>query len=183
MTIKLVLTIFTGVLMAAACGGGSPAPETSTGASAAQGAAPQVTFTAADLEQFERGLSLEIEAVKAAQKRQSAATTAQERGAAMQAQFEIATIPAGAEASGFAEARYREIRDRVDRVLTILDFQDKIDGPLSVDLARADPETKRRVAGDAFAELPSDAAAALRARMDRLVPLWIEYKKLVAVAG
>jgi len=142
-----------------------------------------VTFTAADLEQFERGLSREIEAVKAAQKRQSAATTAQERGAAMQAQFEIATIPAGAEASGFAEARYREIRDRVDRVLTILDFQDKIDGPLSVDLARADPETKRRVAGDAFAELPSDAAAALRARMDRLVPLWIEYKKLVAVAG
>jgi hypothetical protein len=34
-----------------------------------------------------------------------------------------------------------------------------------------------------FAELPPDTAMALRARMDRLVPLWSEYKKLVAVAG
>jgi hypothetical protein len=183
MDIKLVHTVLFVGLMAAACGGDSPATETSTGGSTAQGATSHVTFTAADLEQFERGLSREIEAVKAAQQRQTAATTAEQRGAAMQAQFETATIPAGAEAAGLAEARYREIRDRVDRVLTILDFQGKIDGPLSIDLARADPETKRRVAGDAFGELPSDAAAALRARMDRLLPLWIEYKKLVAVAG
>ena len=42
---------------------------------------------------------------------------------------------------------------------------------------------KARVAGDAFAGLPAESAAALRARMDRLVPVWIEYKKLVAVAG
>jgi hypothetical protein len=95
----------------------------------------------------------------------------------------MATIPAGAEASGLSVARYQEIRERVDLVLTTLDFQDKIDGPLSIDLSRADADTKRRVAGDAFAELPADAATALRGRMDRLVPIWVEYKKLVAVAG
>jgi hypothetical protein len=39
------------------------------------------------------------------------------------------------------------------------------------------------VSGDAFADLPTEAAMALRARMDRLVPLWSEYKTLVAVAG
>ena len=61
--------------------------------------------------------------------------------------------------------------------------QGKIDGPLSIDLQRADAETKARVSGDAFADLPPDASLALRARMDRLVPLWSEYKTLVAVAG
>jgi hypothetical protein len=146
-------------------------------------AAQRVTFTDADLDKFQRGFTREIEAVRAAQKSAASAKTAQERGAAMQAQFETSTIPAGAAASGLAEARYREIRERVDRVFTTLDFQDKIAGPLSIDLSRADAETKRRVSGDAFAELPPDAATALRGRMDRLVPLWIEYKKLVAVAG
>jgi hypothetical protein len=68
-------------------------------------------------------------------------------------------------------------------VFTTLDFQGKIDGPLSIDLERADPDTKARVSSDAFAVLPAESAKALRARMDRLVPLWSEYKKLVAVAG
>ena len=54
---------------------------------------------------------------------------------------------------------------------------------LSIDLERADADTKARVSGDAFAGVPPEAATALRARMDRLVPLWSEYKKLVAVAG
>jgi hypothetical protein len=75
------------------------------------------------------------------------------------------------------------VREGVNRVFTTLDFQGKIDGPLSIDLERADPETKARVSGDAFADLPPEAAMALRARIDRLVPLWSEYKKLVAVAG
>jgi hypothetical protein len=172
------------VIFGTACGGETPSAQTSTGAAPATPASTQrVTFTDADLDKFQRGFSREIEAVKAAQKRAAAAKTAQERGEAMQAQFEMSTIPAGAEASGLAEARYREIRDRVDRVFTTLDFQDKIDGPMSIDLARADAETKRRVSGDAFADLPPDAATALRGRMDRLVPLWVEYKKLVAVAG
>ena len=161
----------------------SQAPASNASAPAGQAGSKQVTFTEADLDQLERGWRSEIDAVKAAQAKAASAKTAQERGQAIQAQWETATIPAGAAASGLPEQRYRDIREKVDRVLTILDFQGKIDGPLSIDLERADADTKARVAGDAFAELPSQATAALRARMDRLVPVWIEYKKLVAVAG
>ena len=134
-----------------------------------------MTFTEADLDKFEGGLRKEIDAVKAAQEKAASASTAQERGEAMQAQWETATIPLGAEASGLSEPRYRDVRDGVNRVFTTLDFQGKIDGPLSIRiLERADPETKARVSGDAFADLPPEAAMALRARMDRLVPLWSE---------
>ena len=140
----------------------------------------QVTFTKADLEQLERGWRTEIEAVKAAQKKATSAATAQERGQAIQAQWETATIPAGATASDCRSNAPRHPQE-VDRVLTILDFQGKIDGPLSIDLERADADTKARVAGDAFAELPAPAAATLHqwivwCRSDRS-------KKLVAVAG
>jgi len=152
-------------------------------APATQRDSKQVTFTEADLDQFERGLRREIDAVKAAQAKAASATTAQERGEAMQAQWETTTIALGATASGLSEARYRDVRDAVNRVFTTLDFQGKIDGPLSIDLERADADTKARVSGDAFAGVPPAAATALRARMDRLVPLWSEYKTLVAVAG
>ena len=87
------------------------------------------------------------------------------------------------EASGLPLERYRLVRQTLSRLLTTLDFQGKIDGPLSIDLERADAETKARMSRDALSELPGEAAAALRAKMDRLVPVWIEYKKLVAVAG
>ena len=172
----------TAVLFGIACGG-DQVNEEASGAPASQGDSQQVAFTEADLEKFERGLRREIDAVKAAQQKAASATTAQERGEAMQAQWETATITLGAEASGLSQARYRHVREGVDRVFTTLDFQGKIDGPMSIDLERADPDTKARVSGDAFADLPSEAATALRARLDRLVPLWSEYKKLVAVAG
>ena len=142
-----------------------------------------VAFTEADLDKFERGLRQEVEAVKAAQAKAGSAKTAEERGAAIQAQWDSSTIPLGAKAATLTAARYREIRDAVNRVLTTLDYQGKINGPLSIDLQRADAETKARVNGDAFAGLPAATAAALRARMDRLVPVWIEYKTLIAVAG
>jgi hypothetical protein len=142
-----------------------------------------VTFTELELDNFARGLRKEIAAVKAAQEGAASAPSAQERGQAIQEQWETATIPVGAEASGLSETRYRDVRDVVNRVFTTLDFQGKIDGPLSIDLERADPRTKARLSGDAFAELPPETATALRSRMDRLVPLWSEYKKLVAVAG
>ena len=144
---------------------------------------PKRHITADDLAAYERSIRRETDAVRAAQQAAAAATDAQARGQAMQAQWDTATIPLGAEASGLSEARYRDVRNSVDQVLTTLDFQGKIDGPLSIDLERADEQTKSRVSGDAFAGLPPDAAMALRARMDRLVPLWSEYKKLVAVAG
>lgn len=179
--IALALTV---TLLGSACGGNDASGDTATvAAPAGQGISRQVTFTEADLEGFERGLRTEIDAVKAAQAKAASATTAEARGAAMQAQWETATIPAGATASGLSAPRYRDIREAVDRVFTTLDFQGKIDGPLSIDLQRADAETKARVSGDAFGELPAEAATALRARMDRLVPLWSDYKTLVAVAG
>jgi hypothetical protein len=172
------------LLFGVACGSNNASDESSRATEAGgQGDSQQVAFTEPDLDKFERGLRKEIDAVKAAQEKVASAPTAQERGEAIQAQFETATIPLGAEASGLSEPRYRDVRDRVDRVFTTLDFQGKIDGPLSIDLERADAETKARVSGDAFAGLPPEAATALRARMDRLVPLWSEYKTLVAVAG
>jgi len=171
-------------LAGGACGGNDTATDTETTAAPAgpEGSRP-ITFTESDLEGFARGLRREIDAVKAAQEKTTSATTAEERGKAIQAQWETATIPSGAEASGLSTDRYRDIRNTVDRVFTTLDFQGKIDGPLSIDLQRADAETKARVSGDAFAELPAETANALRARMDSLVPLWSEYKTLVAVAG
>ena len=172
------------VAVSGACGGNNENQETSNAnAPTTAREANTVAFTEADLDKFEHGLRAEIDAVKAAQKRAASATTAQERGDAMQSQWESATIPKGAEASGLSEARYRDVRGGVDRVFTTLDFQGKIDGPLSIDLERADAETKARVSGDAFADLTPEAATALRARMERLVPIWSEYKTLVAVAG
>jgi flagellar hook-basal body complex protein FliE len=170
-------------IVGSACGQGNQNQET-PGANAPTAAnANQVAFTEGDLDKFASGLRAEIDAVKAAQKRAASATTAQERGDAMQAQWETATVPLGVEASGLSDERYRDVRSGVDRVFTTLDFQGKIEGPLSIDLDRADPQTKARVSGDAFAELTREAATALRARMERLVPLWSEYKALVAVAG
>ena len=179
-----MVAALTVVLFGVACGGDTPNEEPSDASTpAGQGDSTQVAFTEADLDKLELGLRKEIEAVKAAQEKAASAPTAQERGAAIQAQWDTATIPLGAEAAGLAEPRYREVRDGVNRVFTTLDFQGKIDGPLSIDLERVDAETKARVSGDAFADLPPAAAMALRARMDRLVPIWSEYKTLVAVAG
>lgn len=141
------------------------------------------SFTDRDLDAYERGLKREIEAVRAAQKQATAATDAQERGRAMQAQWEDATVPQGAEAAGLPVDRYRRLRTAVNEVFSTLDMQGKIDGPLSIDLSRASATMKQRLGRDAFSDLSSASAVALRARMDRLVPIWIEYVTLVAVAG
>jgi hypothetical protein len=186
MTSLRIVVVLSLALAVFACGGGSTSNnETSSTPQAAttQSNSKQVTFTEDDLDKFERGFRKEIDAVKAAQAAASSATDAQQRGQAMQAQWETATIPLGAAASDLSDARYRDVRDAVNRVFTMLDFQGKIDGPLSIDLTRADADTKARVSRDAFADLPAASATALRSRMDRLVPVWIEYKNLVAVAG
>ena len=132
---------------------------------------------------MKKGLRREIEAVRAAQKQATVAKNAQERGMAMQAQWEDATVPQGAETAGLPVDRYRELRTTVNEVFKTLDFQDKINGPLSIDLSRVDAATKERLSRDPFSDLPPPSATALRERMDRLVPIWIEYVSLVAVAG
>ena len=154
----------------------------SSSASAGSPAAP-VLFTEADLDAYARGLAKEIELVRAAQERQRTAATPEERGRAIQAQWEDQTIPEGARSAGLPPDRYRQIREIVGRTLQTLDFQGKIDGPLEMDSLRASPEMRRRLASDPFAELPPTSAAALRARMDRVLPVWVQYVRLTAVAG
>jgi hypothetical protein len=136
-----------------------------------------------ELAAYERGIRREIDAVRAAQQAAANAADAQERGRAMQAQWETATIPQGAEASGLGESRYRAVRKVVHDVLRDLDFKGEIDGPMSIDLARADEATKARLARGPYADLDSESAAALRAAIPRLVPAWIEYVNATAVAG
>ena len=140
-------------------------------------------ITAEALAAYERGLKKEIEAVRAARQRSSSAKTAQERGEAIQAAFEAATIPLGARAATLPEQQYRELREQVNDIFRTLDIQGKIDGPISMDLSRVDAATKERLSRDPFSALSPESAAELRKQMDRLVPIWIEYINLTAVAG
>jgi hypothetical protein len=176
----------------AACGGSgadvedsarsSPASagEASTGASASEATR---TLTADEMQAYERGLRREIEAVKAAHARTASAATAAERGEAAQAAWETSTIPLGAAASGLPAGRYEQVRETVEEIFRTLDFQGKVDGPLSIDLERVDETTKARLARDPFDDLTPDSARTLRAHMDRLLPVWMEYVRLTAVAG
>lgn len=156
------------------------ADERATGGPASSRA---LELTGDTLNAYERGLKKEIEAVRTAQQRSRAATTALERGEAIQAAFADVTIAQGAAAAGLPIEQYREVRETINGIFRTLDFQGKIEGPLSMDLSRADEATRTRLARDPFADLSPGSAAALRAQMDRLVPLWIEYVTLTAVAG
>jgi hypothetical protein len=140
-------------------------------------------ITAEALAAYERGLKKEIEAVRAAQQRSSSDNTAQERGEAIQAAFETATIPLGAQAAKLPEPQYRQLREKVNDIFRTLDIQGKIDGPISMDLSRVDAATQERLSRDPFSDLSPESAAELRKQMDRLVPVWIEYINLTAVAG
>jgi hypothetical protein len=175
------------LIVGAACAGtgGRDTEASAAGgqAAAADSATHSLELTTERLDAFARGLRKEIEAVRASRERTSSAMTPEARGAAMQASFENATIPQGAEAAGLPVEQYREIRQTVHGILRTLDFQGKIDGPLSMDLSRADAATKERLSRDPLADLPPGSAAALRSQMDRLVPIWIEYVGLTAVAG
>ena len=185
------------LLVAAACGkdanqteGGSSEPVAGTAASSSSGEAATATesntpaeLTAGNLDAFERGFAKEIELVKAAQEKARTATTPAARGEAMQAQWEDQTIPGGAEAAGVAPDAYRQVRRTVKDVLQTLDFQGKIEGPMQMDTAHATPEMREQLASDPFEKLSPSSREALRARLDKLVPLWVQYINLTAVAG
>jgi len=162
---------------------GAAVRTTGTDSGVSQLPARGVDLTGNALSGFELGLRREIEAVRVAQQRSAAATTSAERGEAIQASFEHVTIPEGAIAAGMPVERYTAVREAVIEVFRTLDFQGAIDGPLSIDLSMVDAATKERIARDPFADLPPASAAALRAEMDRLVPVWIEYVNLTATAG
>jgi hypothetical protein len=180
-------------LAAYGCGGGdrspargdsaaAPIPPSTATATAATDDAP-FAFTDADLDAYERGMRKEIELVKAAKLRGDSAKTPAERGAASQATFESSTAPAAAQAIGAPVDRYQATRRTVNRVFETLDFQGKISGPMEIDTVRASPDMKKRLSGDPFAELAPASATALRARLDALSAVWIEYMNLVAVNG
>ena len=179
------------VLAAAAACGGESSPSTGDSASSAPAAAADAgantdaafAFTDADLDAYERGLRKEIELVHAAKARGDSAKTPAERGAASQAGFETTTAPAAAQAIGASLDRYQATRRTVNRVFETLDFQGKIAGPMELDTANANAEAKQRLASDPFAELAPASAAALRARLEPLSRVWIEYVTLVAVSG
>ena len=181
------------VVVLAACSGGrsdtpprtdSAAPVSpSIGTGVSTNTEQPFAFTDADLDAYEKGLRKEIELVKAAKARSDSAKTPEERGAASQAGFETATAPAAAQAIGAPVDRYQATRRTVNRVFETLDFQGKIPGPMEIDTARASPDMKKRLAGDPLEELPAASAAALRARLEALSRVWIEYMTLVAVNG
>ena len=189
--LRFVIAPAAAALMAAACARkpeSPPADAPSEGAAAAAPTSPVsepsatqepgFAFTDADLEAFERGFAREIELVRAAKAKADAATTPEERGLAAQAQFEHQTAPEAARSIGVDPVRYKATRDTVVRVLTTLDFQGKIDGPMELDKGRASPDMVARVEGDAYAGLPPASAAALQTRLPRLEPLWKEYLSL-----
>lgn len=142
-----------------------------------------IDFSEADLDLYERAFAKEVELVRAAGERARDAATPAERGEAMQAQWEDRSIPAAAQAAGVPEERYRHTRAAVHEIFKTLDFQGRIDGPMSIDLSRVSDEMKAKLEKDPFDALTPAAAAALRGRMDRLVPVWIDYVRMTAVAG
>lgn len=187
----LTLALALAALTATACGGGEGASDTAVANTAGAGApAPdagepnaRAEFGVTDLEAYERGIAREVEAVTAARQAGDTASTPESRAALWSAAEETATIPEGATASGLPEARYRDIRATVHETLKMLSFQRKIDGPMRYDTTRADAAMKARLARDVVADLPPGSAAALRARMDAIVPVWSNYVRLTSVGG
>ena len=152
-------------------------------ATTAGGSAAAFALTDSDLDAYQKGLTKEIALVRAAQERGRNAKTSEERAKAAEDEWEAQTIPGGAEASELPLDRYRDVRKTVNRVFETLDFQGKIDGPLEIDVEHASADMKTRLSGDPFSELAPASAAALRAKMSKLMPVWVEYMKLTAVNG
>ena len=183
------------VLPLAACGADREVPAGADTGAASPAASPdaradapadaptgRASLTAADLDLYERGLAHEITLVEAARARGDVATTPEERGAAMEAQYETTTMPAAAAHLGVDAARYEDVRTTVHEVLRTLDMTGAIEGPVSVDTTRVSDDVRARLA-DPYGGLPAATAEAIRARLDRLVPVYARYTRLVAVAG
>ena len=142
-----------------------------------------VSLTAADVDGFVKGIKKEAALVREGQERSRRATTAVERGNAIQSTFEENTMKNAVEASGLPLERYRLVRQTLSRLLTTLDFQGKIDGPQSVDTAHADAEMKARLASDPYSALDSGSAEIVKSKMSEIAPAWVEYITLTAVNG
>ena len=162
----------------------SKTADTAASAENESASGPQVvTLTSADLDGFEKGMAKEIQLVKEGQERTRRAVTPVERGNAIQSTFEENTITNAVPASGLTLERYRLVRQTLSRLLTTLDFQGRIDGPQSVDTTLADAEMRARLASDPYEALDSSSAQLVKDRLNRIVPLWVEYVNLTVVGG
>ena len=177
------LVIIMGMASLAACGGDAEDGSAAEARVESEDATGSATFDAADVDAFARGLTRETELVREAQAKARKATTPAERGAAMEAQWKEGTMPGGAEAAGMPLERYAAVREAIVATLQTLEFQGKIEGPMQLDTSRATPEIRQRLEADPYADLPAASAAALRARLDQLAPIWATYVELTAVGG
>jgi hypothetical protein len=152
-------------------------------APAAESQQSLIRLTAQDLDGFEKGLQEEIRLVKEGKERAARSSNGTERGNAIQSTFEENTIKNAVPISGLSFERYHQVRDVMGRLLTTLDFQDKIPGPQSVDTALADSSMKARLKSDPYNELDAPSAQLVKSRLDRIAPMWIEYTKLTIAGG
>lgn len=142
-----------------------------------------VAFSDADLDAFIAGLGAETEILRTAQERLASAATPQQRVDALQSASEGARIPEAARRAPLPLERYRAVRDVVVPVLETLDFQGKLEGPMTMDTTRVGESVRARLRGDAMASLSPQSRAALTARLPRIQPVWAEFAVLRAQGG
>jgi len=138
----------------------------------AAGAKAGIELTPALLEGYAKGLRKEIEIIRRPGRGTHYGVTISKYGD---------EGPEVVKASGLSLDEYRAVQDVVDGVFTILNFQGKIGPPRSIDLDKADPAWRERLAGDPFDKLSSASAKALRDHMDILVPPWSEVVGMTAL--
>ncbi|GAA3917719.1 hypothetical protein [Luteimonas lutimaris] len=156
------------------------APAASTGpgaggnAGAGQTAEPgaAIELTPALLEAYAKGLRKEVEIIRRPGRGTHYGVTVSKYGE---------EGPEVVRAAGLSHEDYRAVQDVVDRVFTTLNFQGKIGPARSIDLEKADPVWRERLAGDPFDELSPASAKALRDHMDILVPPWSEIVEMTAL--
>jgi len=156
------------------------APAASTGpgaggnAGAGQTAEPgaAIELTPALLEAYAKGLRKEVEIIRRPGRGTHYGVTVSKYGE---------EGPEVVRAAGLSHEDYRAVQDVVDRVFTTLNFQGKIGPARSIDLEKADPVWRERLAGDPFDELSPASAKALHDHMDILVPPWSEIVGMTAL--
>lgn len=145
-----------------------------TAASSTDGAKEAIELTPALLEGYAKGLRKEVEIIRRPGRGTHYGVTVSKHGD---------EGPEVVAASGLSHEQYRAVQDVINRIFTTLNFQGKIGPPRSIDLERADPMWRERLAGDPFDELSPSSAQALRDHMDILVPPWSEIIRMTAQNG
>jgi len=152
----------------------SPAPAApgATGnATGTPGTSAAIELTPALLEAYARGLRKEIEIIRRPGRGTHYGVTVSKYGE---------EGPAVVAASGLSHEEYRAVQDVVNHIFTTLNFQGKIGPARSIDVGKADPVWRERLAGDPFDALSPASATALRDHMDLLVPPWSEIIRMTA---